>query len=69
VGKKANRIFDGVLLPSLKAEPHQNVAAVVICISMSFYPPFHAFFLDTIQEIYNKGASLSIYLKKKFIYF
>ena len=36
-------------------EPHHNIATV-------------AFFLDVIEEIYNKDASLFIYLKKIFIY-
>ena len=31
---------------------------------MSPYSPSHAFFLDTIKEIYNKDASLFIHLKK-----
>jgi hypothetical protein len=43
---------------------HKNVATVVVYISMSFYPPSHAFFWDTIEEIYNKDVSLSIHLKK-----
>jgi hypothetical protein len=34
---------------------------------MSFYPPFHAFFLDTIQEIYNKRC-FSFHLSKKEIH-
>ena len=36
-------------------EPHHNIATV-------------AFFLDVIEEIYNKDASLFIHLKKIFIY-
>ena len=52
-------------LPSLEAEPHQNIATVVICISMSSYPLSDAFFRDAIEEVYNKDASLSIYQKKK----
>ena len=40
------------------AEPHQNIATVVICISIP------TFFQDAIEEIYNKDASLSIHLKK-----
>jgi hypothetical protein len=54
-----------ISLPSLEAEPHQNIATVVICISMSFYPLSDAFFRDTIEEVYNRDASLSIYQKKK----
>ena len=36
-------------------EPHHNIATV-------------AFFLDVIEEIYNKDASLFIHLKEIFIY-
>ena len=43
-----------------KAEPYQNV---VVYISMSFYPPSHAFFRDATEEIVNKDAFLSIHQK------
>jgi len=56
--------------PASKPEPHENIATVVICISMSFYPLSDAFFGDTIEEVYNRDASLSIHKKKKeFSYF
>ena len=51
--------------PASKPEPHENIATVVICISMSFYPLSDAFFRDTIEEVYNRDASLSIHQKKK----
>jgi len=52
--------------PNVKAEVHQKILSV--CDFMLPYSPSHAFFLDTIKEIYNKDASLFIHLKKVFIY-
>jgi hypothetical protein len=42
--------------------------SLIVCISMAFCPPSHTLFRDAIEEIYNKDASLSIHLKKQFIY-
>ena len=35
---------------------------------MSLYPPSHAFFLDKINEIYNKDASLFFIHLKKYLF-
>jgi hypothetical protein len=37
-------------------------------VRLHFHSPSHAFFLDTIEEIHNKDASLFIHLKTIFIY-
>jgi hypothetical protein len=57
--KARSQCFNGVLplMNPASAEPHQNMATVVICISISFQ--------NAIEEIYNKDASLSIRLKRK----
>jgi len=44
--------------------PHQNIMIATVCLSMPSNLPSHAFFLDAIEEIYDKNASLSIYPKK-----
>jgi hypothetical protein len=38
------------------------------CGRLPFHAPSHAFFLYAIEKIHDRNASLSIYLKKKFIY-
>jgi hypothetical protein len=53
---------------SLQRKGRSPSKILSVCISMSPYSPSHAFFLDTIKEIYNKDASLFIHLKKVFIY-
>jgi hypothetical protein len=40
----------------------------VVCLSMPSNLPSHAFFLDAIEEIYDKNTSLSIYPKKIFMH-
>src|SRR6267378_2566841 len=50
-------------LPSLKAEPHQNIATVVVCLFHAILP------MGYDRGNYNKDASLSIHQKIFFIYF
>jgi hypothetical protein len=51
-------MFSWIPLPSLNAEPHQNI--VTVCLFTHL--PIHSFFLDAIEEIYKKDASLSIFI-------